>query len=78
VTNWDLGVGKAIKNFEERKRVYPSEFSLLLIDYLVKNNPADIQFLYKFLSSDFIETTIGHVTTAIPDFVEAWKKARIS
>ena len=65
MVDWNQGAAEAIKNFRERKRVYPSEFSLLLIDYLVEHEAVKIEELYKFLTSDFIETTLGHVTTPV-------------
>jgi hypothetical protein len=65
MTDWKNGAAEAIKNFRERKRVYPAEFSLLLIDYLVERETVKIEELYKFLTPDFIETTLGHVTTPV-------------
>jgi hypothetical protein len=65
MVDWKKGVADAIKNFCERKRVYPAEFSLLLIDYLVKHEAVRIEELHKFLTTDFIETTLGHVTTPV-------------
>jgi hypothetical protein len=65
MVDWDKGAAEAIKNFRERKRVYPSEFSILLVDYLVEREVVQIEDLVKFLKPDFIETTLGHVTTPV-------------
>jgi hypothetical protein len=65
MVNWELGVAEAIKNFHERKRVYPAEFSLTLIDYLVEHEVTKFDELHKFLTTDFIMTTLGHVTTPV-------------
>jgi hypothetical protein len=65
MTDWNKGVDLAIKNFNEKTRVYPSDFSLLLVDYLVLHNPVPIDWLHKFLTEDFISTTLGHVTTPV-------------
>jgi hypothetical protein len=77
MVDWKKGAAKAIRNFRERKRVYPGEFSLLLVDYLVERGVVSIEELYKFLTPDFIETTLGHVTTpvhgpgSVPE-IEGW------
>jgi hypothetical protein len=63
--DWHKGAAEAIKNFRERKRVYPAEFSLLLVDYLVECEVVKFDELQKFLKPDFIETTLGHVTTPV-------------
>jgi hypothetical protein len=65
MVDWKKGAADAINNFRERKRVYPAEFSLLLIDYLVERQVVHIEELHKFLAPDFIETTLGHVTTPV-------------
>jgi hypothetical protein len=65
MTDWKKGVETAIENFEEKKRVYPSSFCLALVDYLVDHEVVKIADLHKFLTSDFIETTLGHVTVPV-------------
>ena len=65
MVDWNEGAATAIKNFKNKKRVYPTEFSLLLIDYLVERKTVSISELCKFLTPDFIETTFGHVTTPV-------------
>jgi hypothetical protein len=65
MADWKTGAATAIKNFVDRKRVYPSQFSLLLVDYLVEHEVVKIDELYRFLTSDFVETTLGHVTTPV-------------
>ncbi|MBN8957082.1 MAG: hypothetical protein J0H17_11010 [Rhizobiales bacterium] len=63
--DWRAGAAEAIANFNTRKRVYPSEFALLLVDFLVERQVVKVEELHRFLTSDFVETTLGHVTTPI-------------
>ncbi|MGE0522666.1 MAG: hypothetical protein AB7O60_06440 [Variibacter sp.] len=65
MVDWRAGAATAIANFNTRKRVYPSEFALLLVDFLVERKSVKVEELHRFLASDFIETTLGHVTVAI-------------
>jgi len=65
MVDWKSGAANAIKNFHERKRVYPAEFSLALIDYLVKHEVVKFDELHNFITIDFIITTLGHVTVPV-------------
>jgi hypothetical protein len=65
VSDWNDAAAKAYSRLSERKRVYPKQAMLSLLDELAMMKSATKEMMLEKNKADFIETTLGHVTTAV-------------
>jgi hypothetical protein len=66
VSDWNDAAADAYSHLNERKREYYKQAMWSLLDELaMRESATQEQMMEKHKDADFIETTLGHVTTAV-------------
>ncbi|CAA2138773.1 hypothetical protein [Methylobacterium bullatum] len=63
--DWNAKVQATLDHFGSRKRVYPVNQSLKLIDFFAQKATATEEEMQSYGTAVFVGTILGHVTTAV-------------